>query len=152
MRRRARLLTAFAALALAVAPAIAVPADRALAAAQAAAMAAVAAKAPADERREAERLAAFYRATVTPVRAGRPLADYAGTYGDRRLAVSGDRLTTSRGGRAASPLVPVEANVMVPEGDPVSRFRFVEEGGRVVALEVERVDGSVERFARTAGA
>ncbi|MEP9403281.1 S41 family peptidase [Sphingomonas sp. VNH70] len=137
--------------AVGVAPAIAVPVDRALAAAQAAAMTAIATTVPADERREVERLAAFYRATVTPVAPAHPLADYAGVYGDRRLVVRGDRLTTSRGGRAASPLVPIAANVMVPETDPASRFRFVEEGGRIVALEVERVDGSVERFARGAG-
>lgn len=137
--------------AVGVAPAIAVPVDRALAAAQAAAMSAIAAKAGGDERREAERLAAFYRAMATPVQAAHPLADYAGSYGERRLVVSGDRLTSSRGGRAPSPLVPIEANVMVPEGDPLSRFRFVEEGGRIVALEVERIDGSVERVARGAG-
>ena len=137
--------------AVGVAPAIAVPVDRALAAAQAAAMSAIAAKAGGDERREAERLAAFYRAMATPVQAAHPLADYAGSYGERRLVVSGDRLTSSRGGRAPSPLVPIEGNVMVPEGDPLSRFRFVEEGGRIVALEVERIDGSVERVARGAG-
>lgn len=138
--------------AVGVAPAIAVPVDRAPAAAQAAAMAAIATKSSGDERREAERLAAFYRATAMPVRAAHPLADYAGRYGERRLVVSGERLTSSRGGRPPSVLVPVEANVMVPEGDPLSRFRFVEKDGRIVALEVERIDGSVERIARGTGA
>lgn len=137
--------------AVGVAPAIAVPVDRALAAAQAAAMATIAAKSGGDERREAERLAAFYRAMATPVRAAHPLADYAGSYGERRVVVTGDRLTTSRGGRPSSALVPVEANVMVPEGDARSRFRFVDEGGRIVALEVERIDGTVERVARSGG-
>ncbi len=138
--------------AVGVTPAVAVPADRALAAAQAAAMMAIARTAPADEKREAERIAAFYRAVATPVRPARPLSDYAGTYGERTLAVSGDRLTTRRGARAPSALVPVDANVMVPETDPLSRFRFVERDGRIVAMEVERIDGSVERIERNAGA
>lgn len=137
--------------AVGVTPAIAVPADQALATAKAAAMTAIAAKAPAEERAEDERLAAFYGAAAKGVKPAYPVAHYAGIYGDRKLVVRGDRLTTSRGWLPASVLVPVERNVMAPEDDPLSRFRFVEQGGRIVALEVERMDGSVERAERSAG-
>lgn len=134
-----------------VTPAIAVSSDRALPTAQAAAMARIATTATADDKREAERLAMFYRALATGVKSGRALGDYAGVYGDRKLIVAGDHLMSSRGSRPASVLVPVGGNVMAPEGDPLSRFRFVEQDGRIVALEVERVDGSVERAVRNAG-
>jgi len=134
-----------------VTPAIAVPADQALAAAKAAAMTRIAATAPATERAEAERLSAFYGAAAKGVKPAHPIAEYAGVYGDRRVVVRGDRLTTSRGPRPPSTLVPVDANVMAPEDDPLSRFRFVEQGGRIVALEVERIDGSVQRAERSAG-
>jgi C-terminal processing protease CtpA/Prc len=57
-----------------IAPAIAVAADQALLRAQAEAMTALAAKAPEDERDTDARLAAFYRAQLTPVDPGMPMA------------------------------------------------------------------------------
>ncbi|WP_230770305.1 S41 family peptidase [Sphingomonas sp. Leaf4] len=131
-----------------VTPAIVTPPDQALAAAKVAAMTAIAARAPADERREDERLVAFYRASANPVRLARPLADYAGRYGNRVVAVADNGLTSARIGRAAFPLVAVAADSVVPETDPTTRFRFVEANGQIIAMEVERADGSTERADR----
>jgi hypothetical protein len=119
-----------------IAPAIAVAADQALLRAQAEAMTALAAKAPEDERDTDARLAAFYRAQLTPVDPGMPMAAYAGTYGPRTIAVDASgALTTSREGTPAVKLVAVGPDAFSPETVPSQVFRFVREGGAVVALE-----------------
>ena len=119
-----------------IAPAIAVAADQALLRAQAEAMTALAAKAPEDERDTDARLAAFYRAQLTPVDPGMPMAAYAGTYGPRTIAVDASgALTTSREGAPAVKLVAVGPDAFSPETVPSQVFRFVREGGAVVALE-----------------
>lgn len=119
-----------------IAPAIAVPAADALTRAQVEAMTAIAAKAPADEREQDARLAAFYRAQLTPVDPGLPLTAYAGTYGPRTIAVdAGGSLTTAREGAMPVKLVAVGTDAFSPETAPQQVFRFVREGGAVVALE-----------------
>ena len=119
-----------------IAPAIAVAADQALLRAQAEAMTALAAKAPEDERDTDARLAAFYRAQLTPVDPGMPMAAYAGTYGPRTIAVDASgALTTSREDTPAVKLVAVGPDAFSPETVPSQVFRFVREGGAVVALE-----------------
>jgi hypothetical protein len=134
-----------------VAPAIAVPADRALAAAQAEAMAAIAAAAPEDERDNAQRLAAYYRAVAEPVDPGLPAVAYAGSYGPRTLAVDGQgHLVTRRGEQPPARLVAVGRDLFVPEAAPTQHFRFVREGGEVIALEVDGPGGLPQRAARGA--
>lgn len=119
-----------------IAPAIAVPADQALLRAQAEAMTALAAKAAEDERDTDARLAAFYRAQLTPVDPGMPLTAYAGTYGPRTIAVDANgALTTAREGAPPVKLIAVGADAFVPETVPQQTFRFIREGGAIVAVE-----------------
>jgi hypothetical protein len=119
-----------------IAPAIAVSADQALLRAQAEAMTALAAKAPEDERATDARLAAFYRAQLTPVDPGMPLTAYAGTYGPRTIAVDASgALTTAREGAPPVKLIAVGPDAFSPESAPQQVFRFVREGGAVVAVE-----------------
>lgn len=119
-----------------IAPAIAVPAADALTRAQIEAMTALAAKAPADERDTDARLAAFYRAQLDPVDPGLPVTAYAGNYGPRTIAVDASgSLTTARGGAMPVKLVAVGADAFSPESAPQQVFRFVREGGAVIALE-----------------
>lgn len=132
-----------------VAPTIATGAAAALPRAKAEAMAAVAAAAPAEEKAEAARLLAYYRALATPVAPARAIAAYAGQYGERTVTAAGDALTIRRTGRPASRLVPVAADTFAYDGDPAVQVRFVAEGGRVTAAEVMQRDGSVNRAART---
>lgn len=132
-----------------IAPAIEVPAERALARAQAEAMSAIAAAAPERERAGAQRLAAFYRAQAEPADPGAPAADYAGTYGPRVLAVDPQgNLTTRRGEQPAVRLVAVGPDLFAVEAAPTQQFRFVREGGAVVALEVDGPNGEPQRSPR----
>lgn len=131
-----------------VAPDIAVPEDQALVAAKAAAIAAVAERAPAAERAEVQRLLAFYRAQATPVSPALPLAAYEGRYGDRTVRLAGGTLTSARAGRAPAELVPIASDAFAPVMTPTQHFRFVSEGGRIVALEIDNGIGPAQRFAR----
>jgi hypothetical protein len=134
-----------------IAPAIAVPADQALNRAQAEAMTALAARAPAEEREGYKRLAAYYRALLTPAEPGHALADYAGQYGARTLAVdTSGALTVARAGRPATRLVAVGPDLFVPETAPTQHFRFLPAGAGIEALEVDGPDGEPARFARSA--
>lgn len=129
-----------------IAPAIAVPADQALARAQVEALDAIAATAPEAERGQLTRLAAYYRAVAQPVNPGRALADYAGTYGPRVLAVDASgALTTARPGRPAVKLIAVGPDLFVPESAPTQYFRFVPGEN---ALLVDGPDGKPARFTR----
>ena len=133
-----------------IAPAIAVPAGQALARAELEAVTAIAAKAPAEERGELARLGEYYRGLAEPVDPGHPLADYAGTYGPRVLAVDASgALTVARTGRPATRLVAIGPDLFVPEAAPTQRFRFVTADN---ALEVDGPDGKPTRFARAAAA
>jgi hypothetical protein len=130
-------------------PAIAVPADQALARAQLEAVSAIAAKAPADERDQLVRLGEYYQALATPVAPGHALADYAGQYGPRVLAVDASgALTVSRSGRPPVKLIAVGADLFVPETAPTQRFRFLPAEG---ALEVDGPGGAPARFTRSVG-
>jgi hypothetical protein len=119
-----------------IAPAIPVPADQALLRAQAEALTALAANAPEDERATDARLAAFYRAQLAPVDPGMPVTAYAGTYGPRTIAVDASgALTTAREGAPPVKLVAVGPDSFSPETAPQQVFRFVREGGAIVAVE-----------------
>lgn len=132
-----------------VAPAIATSVAGALPRARAEAMTAVAAAVPADEKAEAARLLAYYRALATPVAPTRPAAAYAGRYGERTVEAAGAALTIRRLDRPASRLVPIAADTFAYDGDPAVQVRFVVEGDRVAAAEVMQRDGSVSRAARS---
>ena len=131
-----------------VAPAIAVPEAEALAAAMAAAMADVAERAPAAERAEAERLLAFYRAQAERAAPALPLAAYEGRYGERIVRLAEGTLTSAREGRAPVELVPVASDTFAPVSAPTQHFRFVSEGGNVVALEVDNGERGSQRAER----
>ena len=134
-----------------IAPAIAVPADQALTRAEAEAATTLAAKASSDERDDYERLAAYYRALLTPAQPGHALGDYAGQYGARTLAVdSTGALSVARAGRPSTRLVAIGQDLFVPEISPTQHFRFVAGGTGIEALEVDGPDGKPARFARSA--
>lgn len=132
-----------------IAPAIAVPADRALDRAKAEAMARLAAEGPEDERAAAGKMAVYYRALADGFAATRPLADYAGTYGERTIALDAKGgLTTQRAGGRVVPLVAIGPDLFVPEGNPSQHFRFVPDAGAIAALEVDTSAGP-QRAPRT---
>lgn len=134
-----------------IAPAIAVPEANALDMARAEAVAAIMPAAPEGERQAYERLLPYYRALALGAEAARPLAAYAGTYGERSVSVDGaGNLTSRRGGQPASRLVPLGGDEFAPENSPAQRFRFVAGDGGVTALEVEG-GGGTQRSERAAG-
>ena len=133
-----------------VAPAITVPAEDALKRAEVEAMARILAAAPTGEKDDDNRLLAYYRALAAPVTPALPAAAYAGRYGDRTVAATADGLTIRRGERLAMRLIAIAPDRFVPETDPGLQFRFVTEDGQVVAVEADRGDGDVTRYAREA--
>lgn len=133
-----------------IAPAIAVPAADALIRAQAAATAALAAKANPAEREGYARLARYYDAVLARTEPGLPPGAYAGTYGSRTISVHGaGYLTTRRGDGDAVRLVALGTDLFAPETSPAQQFRFVREGGRVVALEIDVAGQPSQRAGRS---
>ncbi len=131
-----------------VAPAIKVPVAQALAAAQVDALQKLLPGMDPRERMEAERLIAFHRASLAPVAAALELAAYTGVYGPRTIRLEGGVLTTNRPDRPSSALRAIAPNMFAPVTAPFQQFRFVTEGGKVVAVEVDSGNGP-ERFSRT---
>ena len=121
-----------------IAPAVAVPADRALDMARAEAIAALIETAPDGERQAYERLLPVYRALAAGAQAAHPLAAYAGSFGERVVAVdAAGNLTSSRGGMQPTRLVALGGDLFTPEAAPGQQFRFVFEGDTAAALEVD---------------
>lgn len=134
-----------------IAPDIAVPADNALDRARVEAIAALIPGAPEGERQAYEQMLPVYRALADGTRAARPAADYAGTYGDRIVALdAAGSLTSRRNGQPAVRLVPLGGDLFAPETSPSQRFRFVGES-KVEAVEIAGRGGQAVRTPRTAG-
>jgi hypothetical protein len=133
-----------------VAPAIATSFEAALPRARAEAMAAILARSPAAERTANERLLAYYRALERPPAPARPMAAYAGRYGERTVAVAADGLVMQRASRPPVRLVAISPDRFAPENTPETLIAFDAAGGKVVALRIEPVDGSSSRIERNA--
>jgi len=121
-----------------IAPTVAAPAANALDRARAEAIAALIQTAPDGERQAYERLLPVYRALAEGAQAAHPLAAYAGTFGERKVAVdAAGNLTSSRGGQPPARLIALGGDLFTPEAAPGQQFRFVVEGDAAVALEVD---------------
>lgn len=125
-----------------IAPAIAVPAARALDRAKAEAMTRLASEGPVPERAIAAKMATYYRALADGFAPTRALADYAGRFGERTIALDASgALTTRRGSSPPVRLVAIAPDLFVPDTNPGQQFRFVVEGNSVTALEVDTPAG-----------
>jgi hypothetical protein len=124
-----------------VKPAIPVAADRALDRALQAAATALAAKAEGPAKTEYLWAAALHAARVEPVTPPRPLAAYAGHYGEREIRVDGGRIVYQRGGGRPTDLIAIGPDLFAVALDPRARVRFVGQGA-VSGLLIERADGS----------
>jgi hypothetical protein len=129
---------------------MAVPVENALAAAQAHALRRLAVAAPAGERPRLEALADSLAARSERRSAALPLAAYAGTFGERRIAVEGERLFYQRDTRPREALVPLGGNRFVFESDPGTVVEFMPSGTRVAAITVGSAGGPIQgRYERT---
>jgi len=134
-----------------VMPGIAVGQDNALAAAQAKAMEGLIGGMSGVERMQGERLLSLYRAKVTPIAAALPLAQYTGRFGDFTIETRQNVLTIRFGEFSPEALTPVAADVFAADYDPLTQIRFVSEGGKVIALELDSGSGPALRSARMTG-
>ena len=131
-----------------IAPAHKVDVDKALELAQARALRKLAVAAgPEKPRLEAQ--AAVLEAQANPVKTALPLASYAGTYGERKVAVDSAGLTWQRGNGPKIALVAVGPNEFTFPDDPLGRVRFTVAGSSVSALQLVRGDGSTVEAQRT---
>lgn len=128
-----------------VAPAVAVAPERALAAAHAAALTKLAAAAEGLRRKELEWAAAVQAGLAKPAPLSQPAERYAGRYGERVIAVAGDRLSYRRGNGPETMLVPIGPDLFAIEADPRSRIHFPSAG----TLVVERITGAREESRRS---
>ncbi len=135
-----------------VEPDVKVPAAEALLTAQAAALDALEsrAKGPGEKARyRFARLTADGELHPYTLPAGRA-ADYAGTFGPRRVAVESGALTYQREGRPKLRMKPIAADLFALEGIDDALVRFDRDAsGRVTKLVVLRDDGEAEESART---
>ena len=125
-----------------VAPDMAVQVARALAAAQVDALTSMLPTLGPRERFEVERIIPYYRAEATPVAPALDLAAYQGVYGPRTIRLVDGELTTNRTDRPPSQLRAISRDTFSPANTPFQRFRFIVEGGKVVALEVDGGNGA----------
>lgn len=133
-----------------VKPTVPVAADRALDQAIAAASTALADKAEGRQKTALLWAAALHAARVTPVVPPRPLAAYAGRFGERSVRVDGDRLLYQRDGGQRSSLVAIGPDLFAIEVDPRSRIRFTGTGtGAVTGFMIERADGATSVVPRS---
>ena len=85
-----------------------------------------------------------------PRPAAMPLTAYAGRYGERRIAVEGDRLVYQRGERPTVRLVGLGGHRFAFDEDPLTQLTFQTSGDQVTALEIQPAGGPVQgRYERT---
>ena len=71
-----------------------------------------------------------------------------GTYGPRKITLEEDGLHYQRENGTRRKLVPLDDHTFALEGAPYFRVRFVEEGGKVTALQGFYQDGRIDRSPR----
>jgi hypothetical protein len=133
-----------------VEPDIKVSADRALDKALV-----MASKKLADKENEPEFKASYkwygdaYEATSEPVAvAEETLRSYVGTYGARTITLEDGSLFYQREGRPKMKLIPIAEDDFMLEGVETFRLRFIEDGGRVVAVEAHDMTGQSDKSLR----
>jgi hypothetical protein len=135
------------------APSIAAPVPAALDRAQAHALRRLAAAAAPAEKVRLEAIADALAARTDRRAAGMPLAAYAGSYGERRIAVEGDRLFYQRGERPRQALVALGGHRFAMENDPETVVEFAPAGARVAAMTVGAAGGPAQgRYERSSDA
>ena len=117
--------------------------DKALEVAQARALRRLAAAAPANENRRLEAQAAVLEAQANPIRTALPLASYAGTYGERTVAVEDGALTWRFGTGPKLEMVAVGPNEFTFADSPMTRVHFTVAANGATGMRMVRGDGSV---------
>jgi hypothetical protein len=132
-----------------VQPDIAVPQRVALTRAEETALESIIAKASEGAAKtEARWVLESLRANTQPYKPAAKLSDYTGTYGLYQLEVKNDVLLAKRARWEPIALTPLAADLFVASDDPLRRFAFEREGGRVIALTIEGPGGSRQRISR----
>ena len=131
------------------APTIPAPVDMALPAAHRAALLQLSQQAGGARGDALRALADNVFATMEPRQSGHPLAAYAGSFGDRTIAVEGGCLVYQRAGRMDEPLVPLGEDRFAWLDDPSRVLSFEMSDGEAVALRLGTVVEPVRsRFER----
>lgn len=126
-----------------------VDADKALSVAQIHALRRLAPSAGPARKAALEATAALLSAQIDPVKTALPLTAYAGTFGERTIAVDGGNLVFSRDDTPRRTLVAIGPNRFVFEDNPGTRLDFEVSGTAVTGFEIVRDDGSRATAKRT---
>jgi len=87
-----------------------------------------------------------YSAALSPVSlTEESLRSYAGTYGPRTITMEGDSLFYQREGQPKRRMTPIAEGYFALDGVENLRLRFLEEGGRVVAVEGRNPAGAADK-------
>jgi len=131
-----------------VKPAIQTSEEAALDVALAEALQAVLAKARPQERPTLERFSAFYTAKREARGASRPLASYAGQFGQLTFTVVGDKLMATSPGRPPAALQALGPDRFANGNNPVQQWRFEFTGDKASAVTVSDTRGDLARLPR----
>jgi len=87
-----------------------------------------------------------YSAALSPVSlTEESLRSYAGTYGPRTITLEGGSLFYQREGQPKRRMIPIAEGYFALDGVENLRLRFLEEGGRVVAVEGRNPAGAADK-------
>jgi hypothetical protein len=132
------------------APTSEAPVETALEVAHIRALRKLAAGADPVRRSRMEALATGLEAASRPGKAAAPLEAYAGTYGDRRVAIEAGKLWYNFGERPRSLMVPMGGHLFTLADNPAARLTFQAADGRMIAFDLGLAGGPVQgRFERT---
>jgi C-terminal processing protease CtpA/Prc len=133
-----------------IAPTLAAPVEAALQTAHAHAVRKLAARADAPRRAELQGLAEGLEAVSRPGTPSAALQAYAGTFGDRRIAVEEGKLWYHQQERPRRLMVPLGGNRFTIADDPLLRLEFKVAGGRATSFDLGPAAGPVlGRFERS---
>ncbi len=125
------------------------PLAQALDVAQLRALRKIAETAPPARKTALEAAATVLAAKINPVTPALPLAAYAGTFGQRSIAMEGERLIFRGLSGHKFNLVALGPNEFTLEEDPAMRIRFAVNGSAATGFEMVRGDGSRVTAPRT---
>ena len=133
-----------------IAPTIEVPFEQALQRAHVQAIRHLAAKADGPRAGQLAELAKGLEAIAQPASPAAPPSAYAGTFGDRRIAIEGDELWYHQGERPRRLMVPLGGHRFTLADDPLLRLSFQLSGARATGFDLALAQGPVQgRFERT---
>jgi Peptidase family S41/N-terminal domain of Peptidase_S41 in eukaryotic IRBP len=132
-----------------IAPTTATDPEKALQVAQVHALRRLVLTAPPREKPNYDATAALLAAQIDPVATALPLAAYAGTFGERKVWIEGDRLAFQREGGPKLALVPIGPNLFAFENDATTKVEYKVAGNAATGFALLRVDGSKVEALRT---